>query len=161
MTADLRVNIILDKDYIGPTIMELEPALDRIEADVVDLRWGNTKDEIRILRQHPRKFMLRIADPTVWDRTIATFGKRLRIASPLLERAKLVLSDLAAYDWRKFITQIPGTNPRYLLLQLAANAVRLGKQPQLAHIVASTFVKGVGAQDADVLLRLKSPHMRG
>jgi hypothetical protein len=156
------IDVVLDKEYQGPSIIELLPAIDRIDAETIDLRWGNTKDEIRILQQHhDRKFLLHITDSVVWDHTIATFGKRLQIPSILLERAKLMLVDIKTYDWRKFIEQIPGTNPRYLLLQLAADAIRKGIQPKLAQIVASTFVDGISAHDADILLRLKSSHIRG
>ena len=158
----MQVELVWDKEYRGPTIVELAPAIDRVEAPVIDVRWGNTKDELRILRQHSnRKFLLKITEPKVWDHTVATFGKRLQIAPTLLERARVVLVDLQAYDWRKFLEQTSTVNPRYLLLQLVADGIRKGKQPKLAPIVSSTFMNGVGPQDADVLLRLKSSHMRG
>jgi len=39
-------------------------------------------------------------------------------------------------DWRKFVeNQIPGINPRYIILQLCADALRKGKQPRLAQIL--------------------------
>lgn len=158
------VELVFDKEFTQPGIVQLAPIIVQIpDGEIVNIPWTHTKDEIRLVLQNTRlKFCLHIADNAIMDRAIATFGLRLRLSPSLLERAKLVLYDPQAYDWRKFVEeQIPGINPRYILLQLAAEAIRRGKQPNLALVLDSLLIGGSAAIDADVLLRLKSPRIRG
>ena len=156
------INILLDREYAGPDIFQLAPSIPDIANDVIDLRWTNTKDELRVLSQFPhRSFSLHATDSHIFDRTVATFGQRLTISSGLLERAKFVLLDFKGYDWRRFSEELPNTPPRYVLLQLAADAIRNGSKPALAEIVKDIFIDGISPVDADVLLRLKSSRIRG
>jgi hypothetical protein len=155
------LELILDKEYQGPDIHQLAGSIPQITDAAINVRWGGTRDELRALRQFPgRRFKLYIAEPHVMDRALAIFGKPLGISQGIRERAKLVLCDAKAYDWRNFIKQTPGTSPKYALLQLAADAVRRGSKPVLAGVLGSLLLNGAAAEDADVLLRLKSTRMR-
>jgi hypothetical protein len=155
------IELALDQDYQGPDIHQLAASIPRITDEVVNVRWGGSKDELRVLRQFSgRKFKLYVADSRAMDRATAIFGKRLDVSQGIRERAKLVLCDAKAYDWRNFIKQTPGTSPEYVLLQLAADAVRRGNKPTLAGALRALLLNGVAAEDADVLLRLKSSRMR-
>jgi hypothetical protein len=155
------VEIIVDKEYSGPGILELAATIPEIADKTVKLRWANSKDEIHALARFSRNFTLVVPDVLLLDRTIATFGKRLKVSAAVLERAKFVLADKKGYDWRSFIGELRETSPRYLVLKLAADAVRKGVQPSLAEIAGKILSDGVAAADADVLLRLRSPRMRG
>src|SRR5438445_390726 len=128
----MSVELVYDKEFQGPTLAQLEPLFEQINE--AHIPWKHTKDEIRLINSQPQiKFILHIDDNAVMDRAIATFGLKLRLSPSLLERAKMLLQDPKNYDWRKFVEeQIPGINPRYVLLQLAAEAVRKGKKPNLA-----------------------------
>lgn len=155
------VELVLDREYQGPDIHQLVAFIPQITDTVINVRWTGSRDEFRALRQFPeRKFKLYIAESQVMDKAIAEFGKRLNISQGIRERAKLVLCDAKAYDWRNFIKQTPSTNPKYALLQLVADAVRRGNKPVLVETLRALLLNGAAAEDADVLLRLKSPRMR-
>lgn len=161
MVSVSQISLTLEK-YEGPDIFELAPILNQISDDIVKVRWTHTKDELRALVKYPTlKFELKIADPQVFDRATATFGKHLKIPQNVTERARIVLTDAQAYDWRKYTEEAKNTNIRYTLLQLCANAIRRGKQPALAQVLGPIFLNGASPSDADVLLRLKSRFIKG
>lgn len=155
------IKIIQEEKYEGPSILELASNIPDITDDTIDIRWANSKDEIAALGQYNRNFVLHVADSHIRDRTFATFGKRLRIPLNVLERAKFVLADKKGYDWRNFAGELKDTSPRYLLLKLAADAIRKGIQPSLAEIAGKVLSDGIEPIDADVLMRLRSARMRG
>jgi hypothetical protein len=157
----MSVEIVLDAEYGGPDIFELAPTIPEIADKTVKLRWANSKDEIHALAPFDRSFVLCVRDSSVLDRAVATFGKRLKISPSVLERAKFVLTDKKGYDWRNFAGELRETSPRHLLLKLAADAVRKGIQPSLAEIAGKVLSDGINPIDADILMRLRSPRMRG
>ncbi len=155
------IEIVLDKEYAGPTIIELASVIPDITDKTVKLRWTNSKDEVYILRQFDRDFVLIVPDFYTFDRAVATYGKRLYDSAGEIERAKKALTDRKEYDWRRFTDELHDISPRYLLLKLAADAIRKGIQPSLAEIVGKVFLESISPTDADVLIRLRAPHMRG
>lgn len=155
------ISITLDEDFTGPDIFELQSIISTITDPVIRVNWTNTKDEIHALTQYKRDFILSVSDLQVFDRTVATFGKRITISKSIIERAKLVLADKKNYDWRNFAAELRETSPRYLLIKLAADAIRRGTQPSLAEIVGKMLHLGINPNDADVLMRLRSPRLRG
>jgi hypothetical protein len=158
----LMVEIVLDKEYTGPTIVELATTIPDITDTVIKLRWTNTKDELHTLAQFKRDFLLIVPDSLIFDKAVATFGKPLNVSQSILERSKLVLADRKGYDWRHFSEELhESISPKYLLLKLAADAIRKGIQPSLAEIVGKVFLDGISPTDADVLIRLRAPRMRG
>lgn len=158
----MSVEVILDKEDTSPTIVELSPVIPNITDKTIKVRWANTKDEIHTLRQFQRDFLLCVPDVPTFDKTVAAFGKRLKIPQSVLERAKLVLTDRKGYNWRNFVEeQRENISPKHLLLKLAADAIRKGNQPSLAEIVKGVFADGINPADTDVLIRLKSSSMRG
>lgn len=156
----MRVQIKLDEEYTGPTILEIRQSIPNIEDNIINVLWNNSKDEIKTINQFDRDFMLFVPDVKTMEKTIATFGKKIRVPLTISEKAKSVLTDPKNYDWRKF-TDDQKYHPKYILMQLAANAIRKGISPPLADIVSSIFIDGVSPVDADVLLRLKSGRIRG
>jgi len=155
------IEIVLDKEYAGPSILELISVIPDITDKTVKLRWTNSKDEVYALKQFDRNFALIVPDAYTFDRTVATFGKRLKISAGIVERAKFVLTDKKGYDWRHFVEELHDISPRYLLLKLAADAIRKGIQPSLVEIVEKVFLESISPTDADVLVRLRAPRMRG
>jgi hypothetical protein len=155
------IDIIIDSEYKGPNIIELASTISEITDKTIKLSWANSKDEIYTLAQFNRNFTLHVPDIHVFDRTVATFGKRLKISSGILERAKLVLTDKKGYDWRNFTGELRETSAKYVLLKLAADAIRRGNQPSLAEIIGKVLTDGISSTDADILIRLRSARMRG
>jgi hypothetical protein len=156
------IEITLDEEYAGPTVVELAPAIPDIADRVVKVRWGGTKAEYAALQQFDRDFLLCVPDQAALDKAVAAFGKRLTVAQGLLERAKLTLADRKGYDWRAFVEGLgEDASPKFLLMKLAADAVRKGVQPALAEIVGNVMADGINPLDVDVLIRLKSGRMRG
>jgi hypothetical protein len=155
------IEITIDKEYAGPNIIELASTIPDITDKTVKLRWTNSKDEIYTLRQFDRDFALVVPDAYTFDRAVATFGKRLHVSTGIIERAKKALTDKKEYDWRHFTDELHDITPRYLLLKLAADAIRKGIQPSLAEIVGKVFTESISPVDADVLIRLRAVRTRG
>lgn len=155
------VEIILDKEYVGPDIFELAPAIPDITDKAIKVRWTNTKDEVRTLKSFDRDFILYVADLPIFERATATFNKPIKISPGMMERAKIMLMDSNTYDWRHFTEELRESSPRFLVLKLAADAIRKGLKPSLADIAAKMLVDGISPVDADVLVRLKSNRIRG
>jgi hypothetical protein len=157
----MSIEITIDEKYAGPGILELISVIPDIADKTVKLRWTNSKDEVHALKQFDRNFALVVPDAYTFDRTVTTFGKRLKISAGIVERAKFVLTDKKGYDWRHFVEELHDVSPRYLLLKLAADAIRKGIQPSLAEIAGKVFIEGISPADVDVLVRLRAPRMRG
>jgi len=152
----LNVEIIVSKDFEGPSITELTDIIDGID-EAIKIDWSNTRDEIStILRFPDKKFILYVRDFSVRDRTASTLGLFLKPEEAVVEKAKMLLIQPKEYDWRNFCKQNEhGPSTRNLLLKMAADALRKGLHPALADIMASVFHDGIGIIDVDVLLRLK------
>ncbi len=155
------IDIILDKEYFGPDIFELAPAIPDITDTTIKVRWTNTKDEVRTLKSFDRDFTLYVANLPTFERAISTFSKFIKIAPNMIERSKIMLMDSNTYDWRHFTEELRECSPRFLVLKLAADAIRKGLKPSLADIAVTMFVDGISPLDADVLVRLKSNRIRG
>jgi hypothetical protein len=152
------VSIQIDKDFEGPTLDELVTIMDEITEDPIKVSWGNTHDEVALLRSYPdKKFTLYVNDFPAKDRAIAVLGLSLDQPQPVLKKAKDVLNDFKSYDWRNFCEESKsgGPAPKYLLLKLAADSLRRGGRPALAEIMTPILIGGISIVDADVLLRLK------
>jgi len=149
--------IKIDKDYEGPSVLELVDSLDGIQ-DPIKISWSNSKNEVALLHKYPqKKFILYVNDFSTRDRTVATLGLSLNLEQVTLARTKEVIIDMKTYDWRNFCReQINGVAPKWLLLKLAADSLRKGNSPALADIIEPLLLRGVNIADADVLLRLKS-----
>jgi hypothetical protein len=151
------VEIKINKDYEGPSILEMTDIIDGCD-EPVRLDWSNTRDEIATLLRFPKsRFILYVKDFSMRDRTASTLGLPLNIEEPVVEKAKISLIQPKEYDWRNFCKQnADGPSTRNILLKLTADALRRGIKPALADIVGHLFHDGVSIVDVDVLLRLKS-----
>ncbi len=155
--------VVVDKDWKEhPSILQIADSMAEITDETVDLQWGNTRDEATALRSFPgKKFILHVPGFPARDRATSYLGLPLRLEQTVLERAKLLLTDPKAYDWRSFCKESEqGVSPRNILLKLVADALRKGNRPALAEIMSPLFLGGISTVDADVLLRLKSGRLR-
>lgn len=152
------VEIIIMRDFEGPTILELVSIMDSVSEDPIKVSWGNTRDEQAALRQFPdRKFVLYVNDFPSRDRAVSALGLPLKLEQPVVDRAKLLLTDLKAYDWRTFCADNEsGPATKNILLKLVADSLRKGNRPVLAEIMKPLFLGGINVLDVDILLRLKS-----
>lgn len=152
--------ILIDKSFEGPSIIELLSIMGEIPEDhPVKVSWSNKRDEVAALRSFPkRKFILVVDDFSAKDRVIASLGLPLDPPAPVLKKAKDSLVDIKTGDWRGFCEDSKkGLNPKWLLLKLVADSLRLGKHPVLVEILPALLLDGgINQDDVDVLLRLKS-----
>ena len=151
------VEIVINKDFEGPSILELTDILEGCD-EAIRVDWSNTRDEITTLLRFPKnKFILYVRDFSMRDRTVSTLGLSLKIEEPVVERAKNLLIQPKEFDWRNFCKQgAEGPSIRNILIKLAADSLRKGNRPALADIVGHIFHDGISIVDVDVLLRLKS-----
>jgi hypothetical protein len=153
------VEIIVNKDYEGPSIIEMAENIAGID-EAVRVDWSNSRDEIATLLRFPdKKFVLYVRDFSARDRTVSALGLPLRLEEAVVERAKTVLIRPAEYDWRNFVKQnSEGPSTRNILIKLAADALRRGNRPVLADIMEPLLFGGISVVDVDVLLRAKGGH---
>lgn len=151
------VDIIIQKDFEGPTILELVSIMDEIAEDPIRIDWSNTRDEQHALRSYPkRQFILYVRDFPSRDRAVGVLGLPLKIEQPVLDRAKSVLCDVQNYDWRAFCDENKiGPSTKNILLKLVAESLRKGNRPVLVDIIEPLFLGGISVVDVDVLLRIK------
>jgi len=149
--------IVIDEDFEGPSLKELVSIMDEITEDPVKISWGNTHDEIALLRFYSTKrFTLYVDGFPAQDRAIAALGLSLDPPKPVLDKAKDSLNNQAKYDWRNFCDESKGgPSPKWLVLKLAADSLRKGNRPALAEIISPILLGGISIVDVDVLLRLK------
>lgn len=152
----LDVEIVVNKDFEGPSITELVDIIAGCD-EAIKVDWSNSRNEIATLLRHPTKqFILYVRDFSVRDRTVSTLGLFLKLEEPVVEKARMLLIQPKEYDWRNFVRQNEhGPSTRNILLKLAADALRKGLRPSLADVVSSVFHDGISLVDVDVLLRLK------
>lgn len=151
------IQIVIDSEYAGPTILDWGSSSRNVEDKFIDVRWGNTKQEIVQLERLPDcNFRLFVIDDVAQERAATTLGDDLQLNQTVIATAKLALNTRKSYDWRKFLEGKPPSLTRSILTRMSADAVRRGKKSALAEF-ASDFAPedGINPIDADVLLRLR------
>jgi hypothetical protein len=153
------VEIVVNKDFEGPSILELTDIIPGIE-EAVRVDWANSRDEIAtILRFPEKKFILYVRDFAMRDRTVSSLGLFLKLEEPVVARAWNTLAYPKDYDWRNFCKQNEhGPATCNILLKLAADSLRRGNRPAVADLIEPLFLGGISVLDIDVLLRLKGRH---
>lgn len=153
------VNLVVQKEFNGPSLPDIESILDLIDG-VVDVRWTNSRNEQAILeRNRNRDFCLHVEDLSTMERTATALGLRYVLDLIMNESAKAALVYRKTSNWRAFTDGIGSLVSRSLLTKLSADAIRKGVRPRLASIAADCVLEGISPIDADVLLRLSA--MRG
>jgi hypothetical protein len=150
------IELAIDPDYDGPTIMGLAASLEKMEQGNVHIRWDNTRREIRLIRAFPnRTFVLHVKGDVDAKRAMMLLGLPLKLDSTMLERAKLVLGHQKSYDWHKYAESVGPVIAKSLVIKMAANLVRSGNpNPFLIEAVKNVVLKDVAPIDTDLLLRL-------
>lgn len=151
------VQVAIKPDYSGPTILELAPVINDVQDKVVQVKWENSRTELRVLEQFSkREFLLYVPNLGALERASTALGLVLIVEPATIENAKGALNIAARYNWRGFVKDI-GTNlSRSLITKLAADSIRRGGKPQLALIASECLLDGINPIDADVLLRLRT-----
>jgi hypothetical protein len=153
------VEVVVNSDFEGPTILELTEIIPGAE-EAIRVDWSNSRDEIATLSRFPgKKFVLYVRDFAARDRAVAALGLPLRIEEPLAEKAWHSLAYPKEYDWRNFCRQNDGASARNILLKLAADSLRRGHRPAIADLISPLFLEGISILDVDVLLRLRSKRL--
>jgi hypothetical protein len=152
----LDVEVIVNKDFEGPDILEMVENIPDID-EAVTVYWSNTRDEIGTLLRFPnKKFILYVRDFAMRDRTASSLGLFLKLEEPLLKEAWNSLATPQEYNWRNFCkANEHGVSTRNVLLKLAADSLRKGNRPIIADLIEPLFLGGVSIVDVDVFLRLK------
>ncbi len=151
------IQIVIDPKYAGPTILDWGISSRNVEDEFVEVRWGNTKQEIvQLERLSDCNFRLFVPDAAAQERAATTLGDDLQLDQTIIAAAKLALNTRKAYDWRNFLEGKPPSLTRSILTRMSVDAIRRGKRSALAEF-ASDFASedGINPIDADVLLRLQ------
>ena len=150
----MNCEITIRENYLGPTILELEPVLEEITGSV-EIRWEGTQQEIACLQRHPKKhFTLIVSDLSAMERAATLTGRRLQLDPQFVDNIKHTLISRKGYNWRFTVEDVGANVARAAVIKLSADSIRRGKRPLLARITADMFCEGISSQDTDVLLRL-------
>jgi len=149
------IQIVIDPKYDGPTILDHGTAR-YVEDEFVEVRWGNTKQELAQLeRLSDCNFRLFVPDTAAQERAATSLGDDIQLDQAVILTARLALNTRKTYDWRNFLTGKPVSLTRSILTKMSADALRKGRPSALAEF-AGDFApeNGINPIDADVLLRL-------
>jgi two-component SAPR family response regulator len=151
------LEIVIDPDYRGPSILECRYTLDAIEDEVVNVRWTNTKPEFYLLQQYrgKKKFRLYVQDLTAQERAASFLGQRLPLDKNLIETAKLTIASSKSYNWREYVNSYTPTVACSVLTKIAADALRDGRELHFIKVAKDCLLDGLNPADADVLFRLR------
>ena len=153
------IEIIINRELSSacPSLQELEPSIVEIPPEeTIDIRWENSRQEQVILEHHRnRNFRLYVPDLQSCERATSTLELPLTLDKSMVGDARLALTNKKLYNWREFSREKGATVARNTLLKIAADEIRNGNQPKLAHVVRDMFLKGVSPVNADTLLRLR------
>jgi len=154
------IDIVIDKEYCGPTILELAPILDEITEDPVKVRWENTKPELRAIKSRPdRRFLVCVADMHMMERAVAMLGQRIKIEDAAMRVGVIALAaapQQQPHDWRNYLDQAKDLNPRHVILKAAADSVRAGENTLLTSLIDDLVFGGIDPRDMDIMFRLRS-----
>jgi|GEM_PF-2963797 len=155
------VKIEVDPGFRGPTIAELEPVVQDIPDDPLRVRWGGTREETKLLESHGnRNFVLCVAGMEEMGAAAGMLGAALQMEGRILGGGGNALASKKAYNWKTFSEGIGPSATRSLVVKLAVDSVRQGKQPVLARVAADVLLGKASPMDADVLIRLRPARQR-
>lgn len=145
----------INHDFHGPSIVELEPVLGDIQDDMVEVLWSHTPREIAVLRGHPEKsFTLFVRDIQMMERAAEQLGLPVKFDLNTLETGKLALIS-RIQKWDEFSKGVGASVSRGILLKLVSRSIeRGGHLPEFAVLMNDILFEGVSPLEADVHLRL-------
>jgi hypothetical protein len=151
------IQIVIDPKYDGPTILDWGISSRDVEDEFVEVRWGNTKQELTQLeRLSDCNFRLFVPDTAAQERAATSLGDDIQLDQTVISTAKLALNARKTYDWRNFLEGKPLSLTRSILTKMSADALRKGRSSALADLVGDfTLENGINPIDTDVLLRLR------
>jgi|SRR5208282_628849 len=151
------IQIVINPEYAGPTILDWGVSSRTVEDKFVEVRWGNTKQEINQLeRLSDCNFRLFVPDKAAQDKAALSLGDDVQLDQTTINTAKLALNARKSYDWRGFSDGKPTSLTRSILTRMSADALRKGRESVLADLVGDFALEGgINPIDADVLLRLR------
>ena len=149
------VKIEVDPKFRGPTAAELEPVLGDIKDNPVKVRWEGLKDEVRVLSNQDRDFVVFVSDMGEMAYASCALGVPLKIDGKEMEKGRDALVNRKAYNWKKHSTEVGPAMTRALVVKLAADAIRQGFRPKLAVVAADILQGRASPVDADVLVRTR------
>ena len=154
MNCDLQIRT----DFVGPTVLELEPVLDDIQGPV-EVRWEGTSPEVAALSRHPKRFfVLIVPDLSGMERAATVTGKSMKLDGSFVDLIKNALNTRhnTRNNWRTTVDDLGSGVVRGIITKMSADSIRRGNRPYLASITTDLICDGISSQDTDVLLRLRA-----
>ena len=150
------INIIIDRTYGGPTLVELGYLLDE-GTEPVTAAWRNTRTEMEIIRAWPdRDFTLILCDASLMERTCVLLGLRYVLQPDMVQAGVSALNSAVAGAWRPFTNRVGSPVSRSVFIQAIADRIRRGKDaPALRKLAVDCVLDGTPVIDMDVLFGLR------
>jgi len=150
------IEITIDSEFKGPSILELQSSIPHIEAGIViDVKWSNTKPEFYLLQKlkHSHKFCLHVVDLQAMERAASFLGQTLKLDTSIIEKGKRSLNSTG---WRDYASELGTAVARSVMTKIAADNVRRGNRVNFISVARDTLLDGINPVDADVLFRLRN-----
>ena len=147
--------IVVDPKFNGPSIVALESSIPDIPAEMIDVKWTNTKPEFYVFQKFrgAKKFRLYVMDIQAQERASSFLGRSLQLDSNIIQKGKMSIN---AIGWREYAGDLGTAVTRSVMIKIAADKIRGGKSGTLASIARDCLLGNINPIDADVLLRLRS-----
>lgn len=154
----MQVDIQIDPEFNGPTLLELEPVLFDIEG-VVMIPWSNSRKELATLerfRESELAFTLVVRDYDTHMKTAVAVGLYTVVDEDTLRATRESITKKSATNWRQLVDTMGPVKTNTVLASITGSAIRSGKKPKaLVSVLSCCLHQGVHPQDVDVLLRSK------
>lgn len=98
------LSLRIEAEYAGPTLAEMEPLLE-LSDEPIEVRWENTKAEIRLLaRCGQREVTLVVPNLVGMEKAASTLGLKYVVERDLILNSLSSLNEPVG-QWREFSTQ--------------------------------------------------------
>ena len=142
--------------YPGATILEMASLLP-LSNEPIEMKWGNTKSEIRLLRDYPdRDVTLVVPDLAAMERTAVALGLPIQSVRGEANRAAAEVNSKAG-TWREYAARMGPTVSRGMILRATAQYARIGRDVRsVRHVLIESVLNHTAPIDPDVLISLRN-----
>lgn len=149
------LSLRIEDKYTGVTILEMEPLLD-LSNEPIEVRWENTKPEMRLLRKCAgRDVTLVVPTLVAMERAASLLGLKYVVERNLVINGIDSLNEPTGH-WREFSNQNGPYLARGAVMQAFANQLRRGGDfAPLRKVLVESVLDHTSPVDVDAFLGLR------
>lgn len=154
------LSLRVEENPTAPTILQMEPLLEWSD-EPVEVRWENTKQEVRVLKKYSgRNISLIVPNLVAMERAASLLGLDYVIGSEMVMHGAATLNK-ADGKWREFSQRTGPYLARGTLMLALSNKIRRGGDiPRLRKTIVENVLDHVSPVDMDALYILREKGAR-